>query len=178
MTTAWPTSNIANVYEFAVGHNVSAVARLDEANQCRTVRTAWVPRPRLSAVEPEKLPGITLGMENLATLASSQAAHAALIGLADQYEAWIVAQHALAADLHHPHASKPVQTLLANARVAANRIRQGIDALSEPKVFRAFTLANAAMARQARRRDGAERASVPSKWMSRPGGRSSSRSSC
>ena len=50
-----------------------------------------------------------------------------------------------------------MQTLLANARVAANRIRQGIEALSDPKVFRAFTLANAAMARQARRRDGLQR---------------------
>ena len=144
----------ANVYEFAVGHNVSAVARLDGANQCRTVRTAWVPKAQVERVEPAKLSGITLGMEQLAALASSQAAHAALIGLADQYEAWIVGQQALAAGLHHPKRVETCATLLANARVAANRIRQGIEALSDPKVFRAFTLANAAMARQARRRDG------------------------
>ena len=51
--------------------------------------------------------------------------------------------------------------MLANARVAANRIRQGIEALSDPKVFRAFTLANAAMARQARRRDGLQKGVRP-----------------
>jgi zinc protease len=44
------------------------------------------------------------------------------------------------------------ETLLNFAGVAANRIRQGIEELRDPKAFRAFTLANAAMARQARRR--------------------------
>ncbi len=55
MTTAWPTFNMRNVYEFAVGHNVSAIARVDDANQCRTVRTAWVPKAQVERVEPAKL---------------------------------------------------------------------------------------------------------------------------
>ena len=57
-----------NVYEFAVGHNVSAVARVDETNQCRTVRTAWVPKAQVERVEPANLAGIMLGMEKLAAL--------------------------------------------------------------------------------------------------------------
>ncbi|HKI20543.1 MAG TPA: hypothetical protein VKA15_21825, partial [Isosphaeraceae bacterium] len=133
----------ANVYEFAVGHNVSAVARVDEHNQCRTVRTAWVPKAQVERVEPARLTGITLGMETLATLSSFEAAHAALIGLADQYEAWIVAQKRPVETLHYANRVETCETLLVNARVASNRIRQGIEALSDPRVFRAFTLANA-----------------------------------
>ena len=147
----------ASVYEFAAGHNVSAVARVDEDNQCRTVRTAWIPKARVERVEPARLIGITLGMEKLAALSSFEEAHAALIGLADQYEAWIVAQECAATNLHHANRIETCETLFSRARVAANRIRQGIAALSNPKVFRAFTLANAAMARQARRRDGLQK---------------------
>ena len=142
-----------SVYEFAVGHNVSAVARVDANNQCRVVRTAWVPKALVERVEPAAMTGITLGMEKLATLASPGDALAAMIGLADQYEAWITAQKAKLEELHHEGRKETCETLIANAGVAARRIRLGIAALSDPKVFRAFTLANAALARQARRRD-------------------------
>ena len=150
-----------NVYEFAVGHNVSAVATVNEANQCRMVRTAWVPTAEVERVEPARLTGITLGMEKLAALASAEERCAALIGLTDQFEAWIVAQQALVANLHHAKRVETCETLVVNARVAANRIRQGIEALANPKVFRAFTLANAAMARQARRRDALQKGVLP-----------------
>jgi len=150
-----------NVYEFAVGHNVSAVAMVDEANRCRTVRTAWVPKAQVERVEPANLAGITLGMERLAALSSPENARAALTGLADQYEAWIATQKRPLETLHYANRVETCETLLVNARVAANRIRQGIEALSDPRVFRAFTLANAAMARQARRRDGLQKGVRP-----------------
>ena len=151
----------ANVYEFAVGHNVSAVATVDSVNQCRTVRTAWVPKAQVERVEPAKLNGIALGMETLGALLSYEQARSALIGLADQYEEWIVTQQALAANLHHPNRVETGETLLNRAGVAANRIRQGIESLSDPRVFRAFTLANVAMARQARRRDALQKGVRP-----------------
>ena len=74
------------------------------------------------------------------------------MGLADQYEAWIATQTRPLEALHYANRVETCETLLFNAGVAAKRIRQGIAALSDPKVFRAFALANAAMARQARRR--------------------------
>ena len=150
-----------NVYEFAVGHNVSAVARVDDANQCRTVRTAWVPKAQVERVEPAAMTGITLGMEKLAALSSPEDARAALIGLADQYEAWIAAQKRPARRPASCESRRDLRDLARQRRVAANRIRQGIEALSDPKVFRAFTLANAAMARQARRRDGLQKGVRP-----------------
>jgi len=141
------------VYEFAVGHNVSTVADVDAQGRCREVRTAWVPKAEVERVEPAKLAGVTLEMEAIAALESADAAHAALIGLAVQYEAWIALQAGAAGDLHYANRDETCTTLLGCARVAARRIRQGIEALADPKVFRSFTLANAAMARQARRRE-------------------------
>ena len=106
-----------NVYEFAVGHNVSAVAKVD-ARQPMPYRAdrLGTRRPRLSASSRPAMTGITLGMERLATLASPEDARAALIGLADQYEAWIAAQKAELEDLHHESRVETCETLLAQRR--------------------------------------------------------------
>jgi hypothetical protein len=138
-----------DVCEFAVGHNASANADVDDDCTCKVVRTAWVPHAFVERVEPnDKLPGITLGMESLANLANPDEARTALIGLADLYEAWITKQPRTKAELHHDRRVETSEALLNLARVAADRIRQGIEELQDPKAFRAFTLANAAMARQ------------------------------
>jgi hypothetical protein len=141
-----------DVCEFAVGHNASASAEVDDDCHCRVVRTAWVPHALVERVEPSKLAGITLGMESLANLKDADAARSALVGLVDLYEAWIAEQPRSKADLHHDRRVEACETLLTYAGIAARRIRDGIEALQDPKAFRAFTLANAAMARQARRR--------------------------
>ncbi len=141
-----------DVYEFAVGHNVSAMSEIDADEVCRVVRTAWIPRAEVERVEPAKLQGIVLGMETLGRLASFAEARAALIGLADQYEAWIGGQVRNTDDLHYDERVETCNDLLENARFAARRIRQGIDELEEPRAFRAFILANQAMGMQARRR--------------------------
>ena len=139
--------------EFAVGHNVSAVARGDEHCRCSEVRTAWVPSAEVERVEPAEIVGVELGMEALAALPDSGAAHVALIGLADRYREWIEAQRQVISSLHYAQRVETCEQLLLTAGVAADRIAKGIGLLSQPKVFRAFTLANAAMARQARRRE-------------------------
>jgi hypothetical protein len=151
----------ADVYEFAVGHNVSTVASVDASNECHTVRTAWVPKARVERVEPAELTGIELGMESLAALASADDARTTLIGLADQYENWIDTQSAAIGQLHHPERRETCKTLINSAGVAASRIRAGVEALADLRVFRAFTLANAAMARQARRREGLQKGVRP-----------------
>ena len=147
-----------DVYEFAVGHNVSAMSVVDDDDRCRVVRTAWIPRAEVERVEPARLQGVTLGMEALGKLASFEEARSALIGLADQYEAWISQQARTQIDLHYDERVETCNDLLANARFAAGRIRRGIDELQEPRAFRAFTLANAAMGMQARRRDALNKA--------------------
>ena len=141
-----------DVCEFAVGHNVSASAEVDDHCGCKVVRTAWVPHALVERVEPSRLEGITLGMESLARLESHDAARSALIGLADLHEAWIAEQWGTRDRLRYPRRVETCDMLLNSARVAARRIRRGIECLKDPKVFRAFTLANAAMAHQARRR--------------------------
>ena len=142
-----------DVYEFAVGHNVSALAELDEQRRCRTVRTAWVPTAEVERVEPASLQGIELGMEALARLKSAEEARTALMGLVDQFRVWIAMQRARTADLHYERRTQTCETLLHTAGIAADRIREGIELLSRPDVFRAFILANRAMALQARRRE-------------------------
>ena len=142
-----------DVYEFAVGHNVSAKSEIDAEGHCHVVRTAWVPEAEVERVEPAKLQGITLSMEALGKLADFDQARRELIGLAEQYEAWIIQQAKTKADLFHDVRVETCKDLLENAKFAAGRIRQGIEELREPKAFRAFTLANTAMGMQARRRD-------------------------
>ncbi len=146
-----------DVYEYAVGHNVSARSDLDADGRCRVVRTAWIPRAEVERVEPARLEGVTLGMETLGRLAGFDEARAALVGLAEQYEAWIADQDDCRSDLHYPERVETCHDMLENARLAARRIRQGIDDLCDPKAFRAFTLANQAMGMQARRREALNR---------------------
>jgi hypothetical protein len=142
-----------DVYEFAVGHNVSGTSEIEADGRCHVVRTAWIPCAEVQRVEPAKLQGITLDMEALGKLADFEQARRELIGLAEQYEAWILGQAKTKADLHHDTRVDTCKELLTNAEFSARRIRQGIEELKEPKAFRAFTLANAAMGMQARRRD-------------------------
>ena len=91
-------------------------------------------------------------METLARLSTPAQATAALSGLVDLYEAWIVTQPRTVDQLRHERRAEYSRQLLFEAQQAANRIRAGIAELADPHVFRAFTLANAAMADQARRR--------------------------
>jgi hypothetical protein len=141
-----------DVCEFGVGHNTSADAEVNDDGTCQLVRTAWVPHALVERVEPRKLEGITLGMERLANLKTHEEALSALSGLADLHEAWIAEQPRTLEELHYERRVETAETLLHLAGIAARRIRQGIEALQDPRAFRAFTLANAAMARQARRR--------------------------
>ena len=113
-----------DVYEYAVGHNVSAVAEMDEHRRCQTVRTAWIPTAEVERVEPASLQGIELGMEALVRLKSADEARTALIGLVGQYRAWIETQRARAANLHYERRTETCESLLHTAGIAADRIRE------------------------------------------------------
>jgi hypothetical protein len=66
-----------DVFEFAVGHNVSATTKANGRN-CHVVSTAWIPTAHVELVEAASITGVELSMEALAGLADHAAAQRAL----------------------------------------------------------------------------------------------------
>ena len=59
-----------DVGEYAVGHNVAA------SGNPREVRTCWIPEAQVERVAPASIEGVSLGMDELATLADGAEAQA------------------------------------------------------------------------------------------------------
>ncbi len=139
--------------EFAVGHNVSADAILDEKRECRLLRTCWVPQAEVEYVAPSRIQDVELSMEALSQLADGKDAQNKLSPFVSQYRAWIDAQKA-----KMPKSPKKrratAEQLMQQAKVAAGRIEEGIALLSDPVCLEAFRIANRAMANAARQRQG------------------------
>lgn len=138
-----------DVFEFAVGHNVSATT-LAFGPECHVVKTAWIPTATVELTEAAPIAGVELRMEALASLADHAAAVRALQPLASEYDQWIVKQRAT--PLTFPERKDIAATLLERAAGVERRIREGVELLADPKVFEAFRTANLAMAMQARQR--------------------------
>jgi hypothetical protein len=137
--------------EFAVGHGVSTLAILDEKCDSAEVHTRWIPTAAVERVAPAAIPDVVLGMEELAALADSPAAHKALSPLVSRYRTWLGGQKQKAATKHKKR-QETVDVLLGRAGAVANRIEAGIALLDRPVVFEAFRLANKVMAKSARQR--------------------------
>lgn len=137
-------------FEFSVGHSV-ATESVVEDGQCRTVRTCWLPTAEVEKVAPSKIPGVTLVMEELASLKDGADAQQHLGGMVVSYEAWIKKQSGFLASLSE-HRKETAAELLHRANLAADRIQSGIDLLADPNCLEAFRLANKSMAMQGRRR--------------------------
>ncbi|MBF0155506.1 MAG: helicase, partial [Magnetococcales bacterium] len=122
----------------------------------------------MERVAPADLPDILLDMDLLAQLSDAEVA-TALKPLVDQYRHWISIQRTACATLNERH-QETAQQLLVNAELAAQRIADGIDLLSQDAdALFAFRLANRCMAIIGRRREaqriGGNPASVPSpRW--------------
>lgn len=143
----------ADTGEYAVGHNVSAFADVEE-DICRSVYTCWIPEAEVHRIAPNTVIAAELGMEALAALQDGAQARAKLIPMVEQYRAWI-AQQALPSA---PDSRKQVaRELIDRANVAAKRIEAGIELLNDPECLLAFRIANRAMAKAARRRQGVMR---------------------
>jgi hypothetical protein len=138
-----------DVFEFAVGHGVSARAVVGEDGRCLEVSTEWVPTAAVEKVEPTRLDGVELGMEALAAMGDAEALVAALAAFPARYGEWIARQRERKLEGKRGEATS---ILLDEAKHACARIERGIALLSEPDVFKAFQVANRAMARAARRR--------------------------
>lgn len=138
--------------EFAVGHNIATESLLTNSH-CNVVRTCWIPESQVERVAPAELEDVELSMDALALLADGAAAKAALGKFVTQYKAWIVKQRANAPTSPARRAATATE-LMNRAEVAARRIEQGIELLSDSQCLEAFQIANRAMAAAARRRMG------------------------
>jgi hypothetical protein len=143
-----------DVFEYAVGHGVSATAEREPEGTCRAVRTTWIPLAEVEKVSPASIADVELGMDVLGDLTSHSEAHTKLAPLVAHYRTWLDGQEAVAqaADLEARHV-QTVQDLMVAARHAADRIQAGIDALADPQIRDAFRIANRAMAAAARQRE-------------------------
>lgn len=148
-----------DVFEFAVGHGVSATAVRDGSN-CRVVKTTWMPQSEVERVVPSDIPGVELGMEALGTMKDGEDAKAKLTPLVPLYRAWIETQRTTLSALE-PQQKKTAGDLLVQAGYAATRIEAGINALDDPEVLDAFRIANRTMAQAARRREAIQRQVEP-----------------
>ena len=135
--------------EYAVGHNVSALARPD-GDACQTVTTAWMPAADVEKVVPRPLPHVTLSMEALAGASSPAGVRAMLGPMVESYADWITEQATL--QLEDADRQKCAGQLLDRASKARARIQAGLAALDESHVFEAFRLANLAIATAIRQR--------------------------
>ena len=148
-----------DVAEYAVGHNVSTCADLT-GDECRRVRTEWMPRAGVPRVEPSVIGAVEFGMEALGGLDGAPAAKVCLEPLVEQYRDWIAAQRQDAAAFTGRR-REVAEELVRRAAGVADRIQAGIDLLSEADVLEAFRVANRAMAAAARRRRAQEEGSRP-----------------
>ena len=150
-TRRWPTCSTADAVEYAVGHNISAVAVTDPDSRCRQVQTAWMPTADVEKVVPDNRAGVQLGMEALAGAASAEAIRGMVGPMITGYAAWIDGQlRRLPNDAVRAQVSRD---LMARAGRAKDRIQAGIEALDQPHVLDAFRIANRAIAAAIRQRN-------------------------
>lgn len=142
-----------DMLEYAVGHGVSAEPVAVGEQGCQAVRTCWLPSAEVERVDHFNPPGLNLDMEALGNLANHADAEVKLGSLVSAYRDWIASQEG---GLDHLHLSESqritAEDLVRGAKVAADRISDGLSHLSDPTILTAFKIANRAMARSARRR--------------------------
>lgn len=138
-------------YEFAVGHNVSAIAVVEPGVTCRQVWTAWISTADVEKVIPTQIPGMELRMENLAAAPTPAALRELLHPMVDAYVIWMTEQRAKAPTTPK-HRAETAKDLLNRAVIANQRIAAGLQAMNDPLVFEAFCIANRAVAQAIRQR--------------------------
>jgi hypothetical protein len=140
-----------DVFEYAVGHGVSAVGCKESDGTCRIVRTTWIPTTEVERVEPSSIADVELGMEVLGNLTDGVDASAKLMPLVKHYREWIAAQKSKSATLKGQQLAT-ARDLMVDAEYAATRIQAGIELLAGEQILDAFRIANRTMAQAARQR--------------------------
>ena len=139
-----------DVVEYAVGHNVSTTAQVEEG-ECRRVSTEWMPKATVDRTIPAEIDSVEFNMETLGTLPDAATAKQKLDPLVDQYRDWISSQSIAANQLAGSRHEVALE-LVGRANRAADRIQSGIALLADSNVLDAFRIANRAMAAAGRRR--------------------------
>jgi primosomal protein N' len=146
-----------------------AIPDAKDPTLCQTIRTAWIPTYEVPRVDHPTIPGVTLDMETIGAMPDSATLQSQLYPLVTAYGNWLEQQKDCFPSLKNENQKKTAQQLLQNAKVANDRIQQGIDLLRHPQVFKAFTIANKVVAKARRQQlsqeTGEEPASfAPPKW--------------
>jgi hypothetical protein len=137
-------------YEYAVGHNVSAIAVANPNGGCQEVRTAWIPTADVEKVIATQVKNVEVGMEALAAAPTAEALRNLLSPMVSAYSQWIDEQR-----VKCPTGQKRLgvaKDLLDRAGIAKDRIAAGLSALDDPQVLDAFRIANRAIALAIRQR--------------------------
>lgn len=157
------------VFDYVSGIGCSAEPLdVTEGGPCFSVQTCWIPSAEVEFVghlDNATLPGVELGMENLASITSVEDARAKLTKLVDHYRTWITAQAStIEAEAGLEKARRETaEELIDRAGKAANRMVAGIESLALDDVREAFCTANRVMARQARQREAQRLGTTPDK---------------
>ncbi|NJM00642.1 MAG: helicase, partial [Synechococcaceae cyanobacterium SM2_3_2] len=147
-----------NDYEYAVGHNVSALAKTLEDGRCTEVCTTWIPTSEVPRVEPTPMPNVQLGMEALSEAPDAATIQERLGPIVTDYRNWLQDQQQTPLD---PQFVPAADDLLHRATRASNRIEAGLNALTDPDVLTAFRIANKVIARARRQQLSQERGQSP-----------------
>ncbi|MEH1807101.1 hypothetical protein [Nostoc sp.] len=137
-------------YEYAVGHNVSAIAVANPNGGSQEVRTAWIPTADVEKVIATQVKNVEVGMEALAAASTAEALRNLLSPMVSAYSEWIDEQR-----IKCPTGQKRLgvaKDLLDRAVIAKDRITAGLSALDDPQVLDAFRIANRAIALAIRQR--------------------------
>ncbi|MES2476449.1 MAG: DISARM system helicase DrmA [Verrucomicrobiota bacterium] len=152
-----------DVLEYAVGHGVATVA--DNGGSCHVVRTTWIPSaevPRVDHADKETIGAVELSMERLGELVDLADAKTCLGGVLVSYRTWITVQETALTNSNFSSKQKATTgDLIIGAKVAADRIEEGIQSLANPQCLEAFRIANRAMARAARQRFAVQQGIAP-----------------
>jgi helicase-like protein len=140
-----------DVYEFAVGHGVATLADEAESGVCRKISTTWIPQAEVERVSSNERINCELRIEELALLRDGAEAATKLSPLIEQYSQWICIQERKKLGLSSDN-QITIDELLSHAKIAADRIRAGVEQLNHPVVLEAFRIANRAMAAAAKQR--------------------------
>ena len=148
-----------DVVEYAVGHGVAAMWEENTERRVSSVRTSWMPHTSLKNMSAEGHPSLlsflkdqpnTLRAEWLADPQERAGIVSALRGFNDCYRQWVDGLRGRV-DQFEGDLGSAAYANLQNCELACDRIESGIDLLENSEhSWLAFTLANAAMDRQAR----------------------------
>jgi hypothetical protein len=130
---------------YATGHGVSVEWEILD-DQCRLIRTAWIPSAEVEKTQTQEVEGVELSMSALGALSGGAAVRTALQPIVSEYQSWIEAKRGDVERLEGTR-RETGEELLRVAGLAAARINEGISSLADDSdTLDAFRMANRTVA--------------------------------